>query len=96
MTTDIKALLAEREKTHGSFEIHAAVTQELKAVLCQQLLDQGRDLEHDMQESLDMICHKIGRIIAGNPRHADHWDDIAGYATLVAERLRTDAQRDPF
>lgn len=38
-------------------------------------------------ESLDMIAHKIGRIIAGDPNVEDHWRDIAGYATLVADRL---------
>jgi hypothetical protein len=36
---------------------------------------------------LDMICHKIGRIINGDPDYADSWHDIAGYAQLVANRL---------
>jgi hypothetical protein len=44
-------------------------------------------LDDDMQESLDMITHQIGRIIAGDPGFADHWRDIAGYAQLVANRL---------
>jgi hypothetical protein len=33
-------------------------------------------------------AHKIGRILAGNPDHKDHWDDIAGYTTLVARELK--------
>jgi len=35
-------------------------------------------------EALEMICVKMARILAGDPDHADHWDDIAGYARLVA------------
>ena len=92
--TDIKAVLAEREKTHGSFEIHATVTQELKDVVHRHMVDQGRELNHSMYEAVDMIFHKIGRVVAGNPNHCDHWDDIAGYALLVSEQLRKDGS--PF
>jgi hypothetical protein len=41
----------------------------------------------DQIEALDMICHKIGRILNGDPNYADSWVDIAGYAKLVADRL---------
>ena len=34
-----------------------------------------------------MISHKIARIMNGDPNYADNWIDIAGYATLVANRL---------
>ena len=34
-----------------------------------------------------MIAHKIGRILAGNPDFKDHWDDIAGYAVLISQRV---------
>jgi hypothetical protein len=34
-----------------------------------------------------MICHKLGRIGAGDPHYSDSWLDIAGYAKLVADRL---------
>lgn len=40
------------------------------------------------KEALDMIAHKMGRILTGDPNHEDHWRDIAGYATLVADRLK--------
>lgn len=90
MTTDIKTTLAERGKTHGAFRIHAAVTQDLKQVVNGHLLEQGREWADDMREAVDMICHKLGRVVAGDPNHIDHWDDISGYATLIAERLRND------
>lgn len=37
---------------------------------------------------LEMIAHKVGRILAGNPHFEDHWADIAGYARLSADRNR--------
>jgi hypothetical protein len=45
------------------------------------------DLDADQLEALEMICHKIGRIVNGDPNYADSWIDIAGYAKLVADRL---------
>jgi len=35
-----------------------------------------------------MIFSKIARILNGDPNHLDSWTDIAGYATLVADRLQ--------
>ena len=87
MTTDINALLAERGKTHGDYAVHALITQDLKRVITHHVADLDRRLDDDMQETLDMIAHKIGRIIAGNPAEPDHWRDVAGYAQLVANRL---------
>ena len=77
---DTTALLAEREKTHGSFDEHAWITQALKAV-AQSRLGWNR-LDHQQKEAVEMILHKVGRILAGNPNHEDHWADIAGYAEL--------------
>ena len=79
-------ILAERQKTHGEFYKHAAISQELKHVLAK--YDQGR-LSYDQAEALGMIVHKIARILNGNPNHKDHWDDIAGYATLVSQHIDT-------
>lgn len=87
MTTDINALLAERGKTHGKYEVHALIAQDLKRVITHHVADLDRRLDDDMRESLDMIAHKIGRIIAGDPGFAHHWFDIAWYAQLVANRL---------
>jgi hypothetical protein len=87
MTTDINALLAERGRTHGDYRTHALITQDLKRTITHHVGDLDRRLDDDMAETLDMIAHKIGRIIAGNPKEPDHWRDIAGYAQLVANRL---------
>lgn len=45
------------------------------------------DLDDDMVEALEMIAHKVGRILNGDPAYSDSWVDIAGYAKLVADRL---------
>lgn len=78
-------ILTERGKTHGDFADHAMITQFLKRIM-----RTGKNWEalSDIQkESLEMNAHKIGRILSGNPNHQDHWDDIAGYAKLISQRL---------
>ena len=85
--TDITATLTERGSRYGKFTGHAAVTMGLKSVLQIELSKRDKILDDDQMEALDMICHKIGRIINGDPNYADSWIDIAGYAQLVADRL---------
>lgn len=82
---DIRATLNERGKRYGRFTGHAAVTQALKSVMFNSRPDFG--LAADQREALEMIAHKIGRIVNGDPDYVDNWADIAGYATLVADRL---------
>jgi hypothetical protein len=79
--------LQERGSRYGSFVTHAKITYELKEVVATALVTQGKELDYDQREALDMIFHKIGRIINGDPNYADSWHDIAGYATLVEKRL---------
>ena len=81
----IEKTLKQRQKTHGNFETHAKISQELKSVLWKY---DYQDLTPDQCEALEMIAHKIARILNGNPNTHDHWHDIAGYATLVADRLK--------
>ena len=81
---DITDTLQERGQRYGVFTRHAEISQQLKEVINQY---QTKVLASDQQEALDMICHKIGRILNGDPDYADSWHDIAGYAQLVADRL---------
>lgn len=79
-------VLNEREKTHGKFKNHAIVTQAMKAILHHPyVVNKPNSLCSEHREALEMIVHKIGRILAGNPLEKDHWVDIAGYAHLGAE-----------
>ena len=82
--SDIHETLNERQKTHGDYCDHAGATQRIKDVIRSgPSYDQ---LDPHERETLDMIAHKIGRIVSGNPHFHDHWHDIAGYATLSADR----------
>jgi hypothetical protein len=81
----ITEILAERQHQHGDYSDHAEMTQHLKLVM-RGGKNWGR-LTPEMLETLEMIAHKVGRILSGDPDHQDHWDDIAGYATLVSQRL---------
>lgn len=80
-------VLAERGKRYGEFPQHARITQELKAVM-KNTHNWETKLDPDQREALEMVAHKIGRILNGDPDYDDSWIDIAGYATLVAERLQ--------
>lgn len=84
--SEIRDTLAERAKTHGDYADHAHFTQAFKDTF-----RSGRAWErmtYHQRETLDMIAHKLGRILAGDPGFHDHWHDIAGYATLTADRLK--------
>jgi hypothetical protein len=84
---EVEATLDARAVDYGKFIEGAEVMQMLKRVVQNALSNRDKTLAHDQAESLDMIIHKIGRIINGNPDVVDHWLDIAGYAQLVADRL---------
>ncbi len=84
----VDAVLAERGSRYGRFIDHASITQALKEAINQHLTAHNKILEDDQTEALEMICHKIGRIVNGDPDYADSWTDIAGYAQLVADRLQ--------
>jgi hypothetical protein len=83
--TDLYATLNARAQTHGDYSQHAEVTQALKRVM-HGAPNWGR-LSPAHAEALDMVAHKIGRILAGDPNTHDHWHDLAGYATLAANRV---------
>ena len=87
-STDVDAVLAERGSRYGKFIDHAEITQALKRALVNHAIAQGKTLAADQAEAIDMICHKLGRIVNGDPDYADSWVDIAGYAKLVADRLQ--------
>jgi hypothetical protein len=83
--TDINATLDERGSRYGSFTGHSEITQNLKSIM--RVTPKWSQLADDQRESLEMIAHKIGRILNGDPNYHDSWHDIVGYAKLVADRL---------
>ncbi len=87
--TNTDDILAERGSRYGIFAGHAKITQELKRAIATHANNNDKQLDDDMIEALEMICHKIGRIVNGDPHYYDSWADIAGYAKLVSDRLET-------
>jgi hypothetical protein len=84
--SEVKRILAERGARYGDFTGHAEIAQRLKDIV----RAHSARLSPIHQEALDMIIHKIGRILNGDPNYADSWIDIAGYAQLVVDRLPGD------
>ena len=89
MTTNVNEMLKGREKRYGSFQGHATISQALKDVM--HITDGWAKLDMDQLEALEMIQHKIARILNGDPNYADNWIDIAGYAQLVVNRLEEES-----
>lgn len=81
---NIHDTLNDRQSTHGEYLDRAKMTQTLKQIMRTGM--RWDDLVDHERETLDMLANKIGRILSGNPHHHDHWHDIAGYATLSADR----------
>jgi hypothetical protein len=82
----LQAMLDERGSRYGKFVDHAECTQAIKQEIYKRL--KGKTVKADQIEALEMIAHKIGRIVCGDPDFEVSWRDIAGYATLVADRLK--------
>lgn len=70
---------------YGDFDGQAYIAQALKDAMASH--PNYSKLSHDKKEALEMIQHKIGRIINGNPEYKDSWTDIIGYARLIEAKL---------
>lgn len=83
--TNVRELLEEREARYGSFELHARISQDLKTAMYKS--PKWDSLKPDQKEALEMVQHKIARILNGDPDYLDNWVDVAGYVTLVMAKL---------
>ncbi len=83
--TTIDQTLKERGSRYGEFTDHALITQSLKDAM--KASKNWDFLQDDQLEALEMVAHKIGRILNGDPDYIDSWTDIIGYVRLVEKRL---------
>ena len=90
--TNIDETLDARAQDYGKFKDGAALMQGIKRLLADHALRHNKTFADDQWEALEMIVHKMARIVNGNPDKVDHWVDIAGYAKLVADRLQGNAR----
>ena len=89
-TTTTEAIITERGSRYGKFKDGAEIMQSLKDTMRD--VDGWNNLTASQKEALDMIQHKIGRILNGDPTYDDSWKDIAGYATLIINELNGEAK----
>ena len=88
----IDETLNERAQDYGKFKDGAALMQGIKRLLADHARAHNKTFADDQWEALEMIVHKMARIVNGNPDKVDSWTDIAGYAKLVADRLQGNAR----
>lgn len=83
----IEEVLNQRQSTYGSFTKNAEVSQMLKYFMTQGTNYKQMPVPH--REALEMIVHKIARIVNGDPNYIDNWVDIIGYSQLVIEEIKS-------
>ena len=82
---EINETLEKRKNEYGEYSGQATLSQSLKNIMRDS--KNWDNLSPDKKESLDMIVHKIARILNGNPNYKDNWHDIIGYAKLIENTL---------
>lgn len=88
MSEELNNTLKVRGATHGNFTDNSEVSKRLRSIVLDSLeVNCEEQIPSYVIEAIFMICHKLARIACGDPLYKDHWVDIAGYATLVAERI---------
>ena len=86
-TISVDGILDSRAVDYGAFKDGASLMQGIKRLMAEHAQRHNKTFADDQWEALEMIVHKMGRIVNGDPDKVDHWADIAGYAKLVADRL---------
>jgi hypothetical protein len=90
-TPSIHTILTERGTRYGIFSSHASITQDIKEAMkgLGNCTTNWPNLSASQKEALEMIAHKIGRILNGDPYYKDSWVDIVGYTQLVVNELES-------
>ena len=81
----IDKVLQERGERYGDYKSTAFISQTLKNTM-RECRSWDR-MTSAQREGLEMIQHKIARILNGDPKYMDSWVDIVGYATLIVESM---------
>ena len=92
--SDINETLAERGSRYGSFADQGRIEQNIKRAM--QDSPNWATLPDDSKSALEMIATKVSRVLKGDPEYDDSWRDIAGYATLIVNRIAVDARAEQW
>jgi hypothetical protein len=77
-----------RDQQHGGLESVGIISQSIKSAMRESPNWSNFRLHPAGREALDMIGHKIARVLSGgDPHDFQHWEDIAGYATAFMRTL---------
>ena len=87
-TNQIDKTLTERGSRYGSFNDLAQISQALKEVM--RTTPGWAKLTASQKEALEMVQHKVARMLNGDPTYQDNAVDIVGYATLMMKNMQGD------
>lgn len=90
MSNEITHVLEERGRRYGEFREHARITQNIKRAMADS--PNWRLLPDYQKEALDMVAHKVGRLLNGDPTYEDNLVDLLGYGQLALDETRKDNQ----
>jgi hypothetical protein len=82
---EVEMILAERHTRYGEYSSTALIAQQLKGMMHE--APSWHKLTASQREGLEMIQHKIARIVNGDPTYIDSFRDIEGYAKLIVEDM---------
>lgn len=81
---NVNELLASRSKLRGDYKTMAKAHAGIMEAIAK---NSSRRMSDEELLSLNMIGHKLARIITGTAYDSDSWKDVAGYATLVVNTM---------
>jgi len=82
-------VVEERRKIYGNFNDIAEVSQKIKDMY---YMYNAQELDPVINEGIEMIIHKLARVICGGSRYIDNIRDIAGYAHLIINYLENQSE----
>lgn len=81
----VSRILAVRSDTHGDFSDNARIAQSAKELW--RTTPNWHKMAPYQREAIDLLTIKLARILSGDYDCEEHWNDLAGYPSLVSGRL---------
>ena len=82
---NIEETIEIRDARYGGFKNVAHTSHAIKTAM--RGSNGWYDLSNDKREALEMVAHKIARILNGNANYRDSWHDCIGYLRLIERDL---------
>jgi hypothetical protein len=82
----VEKTLKQRGSIYGEFADNAEISQILKQTM--RNAKNWDELSYAQQEALEMVQHKISRLLNGDPTYLDNVVDILGYTELMFNDMK--------